>query len=419
MSRFIIKGDKKLSGEININGSKNAAVALISATLLTTDKCTLYNVPKIDDVEILVEIIEKLGVNIKWRNGSTLIIEASKIKKGKLDDSLTRKLRASILLMGPLMGRVGKMKMVHPGGCVLGKRPVGTHFDALRALGADITQDEFYYYLEAKKIKGKRFYLTEKSVTATENAVMASVLAKGKTEILNAASERHVVALCQFLNKMGANISGAGTHTIGITGVKELNGADYVVPDDELEIGSFIALAMATKSNITLLGNDFSDLEPITHKAQEFGVNFKIKKESMQIIPKIEMKAAPLKCYPWPGFPTDLLPQFTIAAIHAKGISLVHEWMYERRLSYTDELIKMGANITLCDPHRALIYGPTKLYGTTIISPDIRAGMALVIAGLAAVGKTTINNVEIIERGYYKLEERLRSIGADIKRLNN
>jgi len=418
MSNFVILGGVKLEGNIKINGSKNAAVALISASLLTNEECTLYNVPKIDDVEILVEIIEKLGVDIKWTNKSTLKIKASQIKKEKLDDALTRKLRASILLMGPLMGRIGKMKMVHPGGCVLGKRPVGTHFDALRKLGAKISQDSQYYYLETIKIKGARFYLTEKSVTATENAIMAAVLASGKTTILNAAVERHVIALCQFLNKMGAKISGAGSHTITIQETEKLGGTEFVIPDDELEVGSFIALALATKSKINLKGNDFSDLEPITHKAFEFGAKIKVKNNILTINPNNKMKATSLKCYPWPGFPTDLIPQFTIVATQSSGISLVHEWMYERRLSYLDELIKMGANITPCDPHRALVYGPTKLYGTTIVSPDIRAGMALVIAGLVAEGKTVINNIEIIERGYYKLEERLRGIGANIKRIN-
>lgn len=402
-------------------GSKNAALPLICATLLTTDECIIKNVPPIADVKVMIKLLRDIGVEINWLETNTLKIHAKKIEKHKLDPFLTHQLRASLLLMGPMLARLGKIQMIHPGGCYIGTRPVGTHFDALRALGAKISQDKTNYYLEAKKLKGAPIYLDEQSVTATENTILAAVLAPGTTIIKYAACERHIVILAEFLNSMGADISGAGTTTIIIKGKKKLHGAEIKAIDDELEVGTFIALSLATKSNLNLSASSFDGLEPILHRAQKMGATFKIIKNRTESILKItapkEIKAARIQCSPWPGFPTDLHPPFAIAATQALGMSLIHDWMYERRLFYVDELIKMGADIVICDPHRAMISGPTKLYGTHIISPDIRAGMALVIAGLVASGKAKIENIELIERGYYKIEERLKNIGAAIKRI--
>ncbi|TSC92119.1 MAG: UDP-N-acetylglucosamine 1-carboxyvinyltransferase, partial [Candidatus Berkelbacteria bacterium Licking1014_96] len=271
-------------------------------------------------------------------------------------------------------------------------------------------------------LRGASIYLDEQSVTATENAILAAVLAEGLTVIKNAASERHIVNLAQFLNSMGADISGAGTSTIEVHGKKNLHGASITVIDDENEVGTFIALSLATKSNLKLIAYSFDEMEPILHRAQKMGATLTIKKKGkksiLSIKPPRRIQPTRIQASPWPGFPTDLHPPFAVAATQAQGESLVHDWMFERRLFYVDELTKMGAKIVICDPHRALISGPTKLFGTNIISPDIRAGMALVIAGLAASGKTEIGNIELIERGYYKIEERLKKIGADIKRIN-
>jgi len=422
MAQFKIYGGKKLKGRIEIMGSKNAALPLICASILTSQKCTVNNVPKIEDVKVIIKILKKLGVLINWVGSDTLEIKAEDITSSKLDPNLTHRLRASILLMGALLAREGKMQMIHPGGCFIGKRPVGTHFDALETLGAKISQDKTNYYAKAKKLLGTSIYLDEQSVTATENIMMATVLARGTTTIKNAACERHIVNLAQFLNLMGSDIKGAGTNTIIIKGKKKLGGAEITVIDDELEIGTFIALSLSTKSNLSLLASSFEGMEPILHRAEKMGAVFKIKKSGQKSILSIKapqtLQAARIQCSPWPGFPTDLHPAFAVAATQASGESLVHDWMFERRLFYVDELIKMGARIVICDPHRALISGPTKLFGTHIISPDIRAGMALVIAGLAASGQTEIGNIELIERGYYQIEGRLRKIGAKIKRID-
>lgn len=402
-------------------GSKNAALAIICASILTSEKCIISNVPEIEDAKTIIKILKKLGVKINWAKEGVLEIEAKNIDSPKLDPNLTHRLRASILLMGALLARKGEMQMVHPGGCFIGARPVGTHFEALETLGAKIKQDKTYYYALAKKLKGSNIYLDEQSVTATENTLMAAVLASGTTIIKNAACERHIVNLAEFLNSMGAEINGAGTNTIKIRGKKKLHGAKISIIDDELEIGTFIALALATKSNLTLMASSFEGLEPIFHRAQKLGASFKIKKSAgksyLLVKTRETIKAARIQCAPWPGFPTDLQPAFAVAATQAKGESLVHDWMFERRLLYLDELIKMGAEVIICDPHRALISGPKKLYGTNIISPDIRAGMALVIAALTARGSARIGNIELIERGYYKIEERLKKLGAEIKRI--
>lgn len=422
MANFAIQGGQKLRGEIEIMGSKNAALALICAAILTKEKCLIKNVPAIEDVKVLIKLLAKIGVKINWLKNDELQIWAKNIKTAKLDPALTHRLRASILLMGALLARQKKMEMIHPGGCFIGQRPVGTHFDALRELGAKITQDKKNYYAEAKKLRGAPIYLDEQSVTATENAILAAVLAEGLTTIKNAASERHIVNLAQFLNSMGADISGAGTSIIKIYGKKNLRGANVTVVDDEIEVGTFIALSLATKSNLNLRGRSFDEMEPILHRSQKMGAILTIKKKGKKSILSIKaprkIQPTRIQSSPWPGFPTDLHPPFAVAATQAQGESLVHDWMFERRLFYVDELTKMGAKIVICDPHRALISGPTKLFGTNIISPDIRAGMALVIAGLVASGKTEIGNIELIERGYYKIEERLKKIGADIKRID-
>lgn len=419
MAKFIINGGKPLKGTIKPCGSKNAALAIIAATLLTDQSCTIDNIPEILDVKILLEIVEKLGVKVQKLKPHKYKIQAKNIRTTKLNPKLVQKLRASILLMGPLLARKGKMEMPHPGGCIIGKRPVGIHFQTLEKLGIDIRQDQSSYYTKAKrKLKPAVIFLDEPSVTATENVLMAAAKIPGKTIIKYAACESHVQDLCHFLSKMGVNISGIGTQTIEIIGAEKLSGAEHKIIPDNIEVGTFAAVAAATRSNVVIEDVVISHLDPILNKLKMMNVKFKIGKDFLHIKPSAKLKSTRIQTAPWPGFPTDLQAPFCILATQAEGTSLIHDWMYERRLSYIDELIKMGADIILCDPHRALVTGPKKLVGANIGSPDIRAGIALIIAALTAKGKTEIDNIQLIDRGYEDIEKRLRKLGANIKRIN-
>ncbi len=423
MAKFIIKGGKPLKGTIKPGGSKNGALAIIAATLLTDQPCQISNVPEILDVKILLEIIQKLGVKVQKEKPHQYKIQAADIKTTKLDSRLVQKLRASILLMGPLLARKGKMEMLHPGGCIIGKRPVGTHFQALEKLGVEITQDKLSYYAKSasggknKKLKPAQIFLDEPSVTATENTIMAAVLTPGKTTIKYAACEPHVQDLCQFLSKMGAEISGIGTQTLEICGVKKLQGAVHKIIPDNIEVGTFAAAAAATCGDVIIQNVIPENLDPILNKLKMMGVKFELGKDFLHIKPTTNLRPSRIQTAPWPGFPTDLQAPFCVLATQANGTSLVHDWMYERRLSYIDELIKMGADIILCDPHRALVNGPKKLFSAKIGSPDIRAGIALIIAALIADGQTTIENIHLIDRGYENIEKRFCKLGANIKRI--
>ncbi len=419
MAKFIIKGGKPLKGTIKPGGSKNGALAIIAATLLTDQSCQISNVPEILDVKTLLEIIQKLGVKVQKIKPHKYKIQAKNIKTTKLDPKLVQKLRASILLMGPLLARKGKMEMLHPGGCIIGKRPVGTHFQALEKLGAVISQDKLSYYAKVKnkKLKPAQIFLDEPSVTATENAIMAAVLTPGKTIIKYAACEPHVQDLCHFLSEMGAEIKGIGTQTLEICGAKKLQGAVHKIIPDNIEVGTFAAAAAATRGDVIIEDIIPEDLDPILNKLKMMGVKFRIGKDFLHIKPTANLKPSRIQTAPWPGFPTDLQAPFCVLATQAKGTSLVHDWMYERRLSYVDELIKMGADIILCDPHRALVNGSRKLFSAKIGSPDIRAGIALIIAALVADGQTVIENIHLIDRGYENIEKRFRKLGANIKRI--
>lgn len=415
--KFIIEGGIPLEGEVITPGCKNAALPIIAACLLTDEECVIENVPNIFDVHVMLDILTDLGAKIQWLDKHTVSIHCQKITKHQLDPEKVRLLRASILFMGPLLARLGKIEMFHPGGCVIGRRPVDVHFEALRNLGATITQDGVNYYAQADKLVGKQMFLDEVSVTATENAVMASVLAKGETIITPAACEPHVVDLVNFLKKMGADIIGEGTHTIKIRGVKKLKGTKYKIIPDQLDAGTFAVAAAATKGHIIIKNIIPLHLECIVHKLKEMGVNLDLRENELEVFPSPNLKAAKIQIDTWPRLPTDLQAPFCVLATCSQGTSLVHDWMYERRFGYIDELIRMGANITLCDPHRALVTGPTKLYGTKIISPDIRAGVALIIAALIAQGKSEIENIHLIERGYEAIDERLRKLGAKIQKV--
>jgi UDP-N-acetylglucosamine 1-carboxyvinyltransferase len=416
MVKYIIQGGHKLKGNVTINGSKNAALPMLAATLLTNEKCVIHRVPMIRDVQVLLDILRHLG-SIVEINGHTVTIQTPKLVTTHIPNDLASKLRASILLLGPILAREGQITMRHPGGCVLGKRPVGTHFDGLQALGAKIEQDEKYYYGKAPPLKGATLFLDEVSVTATENIMMAAALASGTTVIEPAAAEPHIVSLGNMLKAMGVKIEGLGTHTITIHGAKKLSSVTATVNADEIETGTLAIAIGLTHGNATLHEIDPHNVASICHKLNQFGIITEIDGSKMHVLAKDKFKAARIQIDTWPRLPTDLQPQLTILATQAEGTSLIHDWMYDRRLMYIDELSPMGANIMLCDPHRALVTGPTRLHGKTIISPDIRAGMSFVLAGLIASDKTTIEHADLIERGYEKIDERLKLLGAQIERI--
>lgn len=417
MSKFVIKGGKKLEGEIRISGMKNAATPILAACLLTKEECIIENVPQILDVERLLKLIESLGARVK-RKDDKVSIKADNLKLDRLDQTLVQSMRSSILIWGPLLVRLGEVKMPLPGGCIIGARPIDTHLYVFRTLGAQINVDDAYYYLKAVSgLKPAILVLPEFSVTATENAIMAASLLEGETIIKLAASEPHVQDLCNFLNKMGAKISGIGTHTLRIEGAKKLKGVSYKIIPDQIEIGTFAVAGALSKGKLRLSPVIFDHLDIVLLKLREIGVKFNIGSDWLDIEYSPHLKAFQIKALPYPGFPTDLQAPWSVLATQASGTSLIHDPLYEGRLNYVQELIKMGANAIICDPHRVLISGPTPLYGQEIKSYDLRAGATLILAALIAEGETVIYDAQTVDRGYEKIEERLTNIGADIKRI--
>lgn len=416
MVKYTIEGGHKLRGDVTVNGSKNAALPMLAATLLTNGRCVIERVPMISDVEVMLDILRHLGAVVDVQD-HTVAVQTPQLISSQIPDDLASKLRASVLLLGPLLARVGTVTMRHPGGCVLGKRPVGTHFDGLQAIGATFQQDDLRYYGKAAQLIGAHMFLDEVSVTATENIMMAATLAHGTTVIEPAATEPHVVTLGNMLIAMGARIEGLGTHTIVVHGVDQLSGVTATVNADEIETGTLAVAIGLTRGSATIHHIDPHNLASICHKLNQFGVITEIEGTKMHVRGRENYKAARIQIDTWPRLPTDLQPQLTVLATQAEGTSLIHDWMYDRRLMYIDELSKLGANVMLCDPHRALVSGPTPLHGKTIISPDIRAGMAFVLAGLVSSGKTTIEHAHLIERGYENIHERLAAMGAQIERV--
>ncbi|MFH1392441.1 MAG: UDP-N-acetylglucosamine 1-carboxyvinyltransferase [bacterium] len=417
MSKFIIHGQKELKGEIEVNGAKNAATPILAACLLTDQECILENMPKIADVLNMLEILKSIGVKTEWLAEHKLKIKAQNLNLSKMDKTSIAKMRSSVLLLGPLLARNGKQAIIIPGGCEIGVRPIDTHLLALASLGAKITKSRKTYLLETKKLIGQEFVMNEFSVTATENAVMAAVLAQGQTIINCAACEPHVQDLCVFLNKMGAQISGIGSHTLKIQGVKKLSGAKHKIISDYTETGTFICLAGATQSSIIIKNCDPGFLKLELLKFKQANINFEISKDQILVKPAKNLKSVNIHNMPYPGFAADLLQPFAVLMTQAHGISLIHDWMYEDRFKYIADLNKMGARCFLCDPHRVLIQGVTALAGREITSYDLRAGASLIIAALTAKGKSIIYQAEIIDRGYEKIEARLQNLGADIKRV--
>lgn len=419
MQKFIINGAKHLEGEIEIRGSKNAATPILSACILTKEECVIDNVPLVADVLKMIELIKSMGVEADWIGERTIKVKAgNNVDPEKMDFSIVGHMRSSILLLGSLLARFRKFKIRQPGGCIIGARPIGTHFDALAALSARITQENGFYKFDADRLVGKTIILKEFSVTATENLMMAAALAEGTTTIKIAAIEPHVQDLARFLNKMGSKIKGLGVHTIEIQGREKLHGARHKLIPDPIEAGTFAILAAATKSKIKINNVNAHELDLVLEKLKEMGVRIEIEGNNLIIKPSAGLKSIKkIEARTYPGIPTDLQAPFGVLATQAEGTTLIHDTLYEGRLGYINELNKMGANAIICDPHRALITGPTPLYGQEITGFDLRAGATLIIAALLATGKSVIDKIEQVDRGYEKIEERLRDLGADIERI--
>ncbi len=418
MAKFIIQGHAKLSGRINVAGNKNSVLPIMAASLLSNDVCILENVPNISDVNVMADLLALAGVQVKNLGGSKLSIDSTHLKKCQFPDELTEKLRASVMLISPILVKTGYIKMGYPGGDIIGRRPLDTHFQALKALGAKIKKEDGYFEVSADKLKGSEIFLQEASVTATENAIIAAVAASGETTIKRAASEPHVVDLCLFLIKMGAKIEGVGSNVLKITGVEHFNSATHSIRPDHIEIGTFAILASVTKSKLEISPIVEEDLDMILLTLKRFGVDFKVNNNTLTVFPSKLNAVEKVVTDVWPGFPTDLIAPMIVLASQAEGVTILHDWMYESRMFFVDKLLSMGAKVEIADPHRVFVYGPSELHGQKLDSPDIRAGIALVIAALAAKGKSTIDKAELIERGYENIIERLSALGAKITRVD-
>jgi len=428
MEEFIIDGGYPLTGEVTPSGNKNAALPLLAACTLTDEPVILKNVPEIRDVRSMLSLLSSLGVEIQQLAPHTLRIHAWQVRPADLDPDLCRQIRASILLAGPMVARAGELKLPPPGGDVIGRRRVDTHILALQALGAEAeyNRSEKYFQFRANQMTGARILLDEASVTATENAIMAAVTAKGTTLIRNAASEPHIQELCYFLNSLGARIDNIGSNSLHIEGVPKLNGGEFTIGSDYLEVVSFIGAAVVTHGEIRIRNACPEYLEMIAIILKRLGVHWIVEKEdilvpsnqSLLVEPDLGDAIPEISVMPWPSFPTDLMSIAIVIATQAKGSVLFHDWMYPSRMFFIDKLVNMGAQIVLCDPHRCIVQGPTTLYGEKMESPDIRAGMSLMIAALSAEGQSVIRNVGQIDRGYERVDDKLRSLGARIDRVD-
>ncbi len=416
--KFLIEGEKKLEGEIEVRPAKNAAGALLAATLLTDKECVLDNIPRVNDILNLLEILKQVGKEIKWLDEKKVQIKEEGIDVSKLDFEKFSKARISVLLIGALLPRCKSFKISRPGGDRIGLRTINTHLQALKELGVKIEQDGDFYYFKRENLKGAKIVLSEFSVTATENLIMASVLSQGQTIIKIAAQEPSVQNLIEMLNKMGARIKKFWDHTLKIEGVKKLEGVENKIIPDPNEAGTFLVVGAAVGKKVLVKNLIPEHLELFLLKLKEIGVEFKRNRDSIEIKQSDNFRPAKIQALPYPGFPTDLLPVIVPLLTQAEGKSLIHDPLYENRLNYIHELRKMGADIEIVDPHRAFVFGRTPLSGVEIESWDIRAGASLIIAGLIAKGKTLVGNICQIDRGYEKIEERLQKIGAEIKRIN-
>jgi len=419
MAKFVINGKNKLEGKISVAANKNAVLPVMAATLLCDDISIIHNVPQIKDVEVMASILRKLGAKVSLKN-RTLTVDSSNITNVEISTELAQRLRASVLLLGPLLARTGEVKLPHPGGDVIGRRGISTHITALTKLGVEVTQDDLMYYGKVNKKKAERIFLDEPSVTGTENVLMYAALVDGETVIENAAAEPHVVDLARFLTSAGVTIEGAGTSRVRVIGKKNLSGGEYTISPDAIEAGTFAIASAVTKGDLEIGPIVQDDMHMIKIVLEQFGIGLKFSKDKMRVDAReITAPLRPVQAGVWPGFPTDLMSPLIVLTTQATGQTLCHDPLYESRMFFVDKLIRMGAHITICDPHRVIVYGKSNLYGRELASPDIRAGMALVIAALIADGKSIIDQAEIVERGYENIDERLRIIGADIKRVDD
>ena len=412
MSKFLIQGGKKLEGEIKISGSKNAALPIIAATVLNAGTTTLYNVPDIQDVNTMFEILKKIGATIKRKNNK-IIINTSKVHTYEIPDDLMRQMRSSVILAGALIGKYHKARFSCPGGCDIGSRPIDLHLKGFEKLGVDIKEEYGEIYCNTEKIIGAQIHLDFPSVGATENIILASCLGEGTTVITNAAREPEIADMIKYLNKMGAKINGAGTDKIEIIGVKRLSEVSYNIMPDRIEAGTYLVAGAITSGNIKLLNINSQHIEPILNKLDEANCRLNINKSEIEIIAPKRVKSVDIKTMPYPGFPTDMQSIFGALLIMAKGTSVITENIFESRYKYAQELIRMGAKINV-EGRTAIIKGTKRIQGANVVATDLRGGASLVVAGLYAKGITQVDNVHYILRGYEKMDEKLKKLGAKI-----
>ncbi len=427
MEKLIIQGGVPLTGDVTPSGNKNAALPLLAACTLTDEPVILHNVPHIRDVLAMRALLLSLGVQISEIDEHTLRIHAEHLRPADLDPDLCRQIRASILLAGPMLARSGALELPPPGGDIIGRRRVDTHILAFSALGARArySRGEHLFQFSADRLVGANILLDEASVTATENAIMAAVTAEGTTVLRNAASEPHIQELCQFLNKLGAQIENIGSNTLQIQGVRKLHGGEFTIGPDYLEVVSFIGAAVVTHGTIRVRHAAPAFLDMIAIVFRRLGVVWEVDGDDILVPSEQKLAVEPdlgdaipeISVMPWPSFPTDLMSIAIVVATQSNGSVLFHDWMYPSRMFFIDKLVNMGAQIVLCDPHRCIVQGPTRLYGESMESPDIRAGMALLLAALAAKGTSVIRNVGQIDRGYERVDNKLRALGARIERI--
>jgi len=423
VERFVIEGGIPLRGTVIPSGNKNAALPMLAATLLTDQPVTLHNLPDIGDVQIMLELLEELGVGVERHGDHSATIHAAELRSTCPNAKLFSQIRGSLTLIGAMVARAGRIKLALPGGDRIGRRRIDTHLLALGALGAQTRQNDDFE-MTAAGLRGAQIWLDETSVTGTENAIMAACLARGQTVIRNAASEPHIQELCHLLNRMGARIEGIGSNTVTIEGRERLKGGEWTVGPDYMEVGSFIGLAAATRGEILIKNAAPEHLGMVRMVFERLGVHFEVQgddvlvpaEQPLTIVDDLGGAVPKIDDAPWPGFPSDLMSIALVVASQARGTVLIHEKMYDSRLYFVDRLITMGARIILCDPHRAVVVGPAQLHGETLQSPDIRAGMALLIAALSADGQSIIYNISQIDRGYEQIEAKLQGLGARIRR---
>jgi UDP-N-acetylglucosamine 1-carboxyvinyltransferase len=426
MEKFIIEGGAALEGTITPAGNKNAALPALAASLLTRDEVVLRNIPRIRDVEAMLELLRRLDVKVEWRDENVVALQADELSHSEVDRDWAERIRASFLLAGPLLARRGRADMPPPGGDVIGRRRLDPHLDAFRALGANVQAGRNAYRLAAPDgLHACDFFMDEPSVMATENALMAAALTPGSTVIHNAASEPHVQDLARLLMAMGARIEGIGSNLMIVHGQEELGGADYSIGPDYIEVGSFIALAACTGGELRIKDTVPDDLRMTRLAFERLGCRIDFEGNDVLVPPGQQLRIksdagdaiSKIEDGPWPAFPADLTSIAVAMATQAEGLILIHEKMFENRLYFVDKLVTMGARVIVCDPHRAVVSGPSRLHGERMESPDIRAGMAMLIAALCAEGTSEIGNIRQIDRGYERIDERLRSLGARIERV--